>query len=87
MTLKNALKIIHGCSKESRDRFDVEFLSCDVKRKKYGDLKVLTRCRLASSSHDAMKHGTINVLHNGSLTEQTIHIHLIMKVNGQFIIG
>ncbi len=85
MTLDKALETIRKCVKNSPFRFDIEFVTLDVKRKTGGTLKVLNNCRVASSSHNPFEHGTINVLAAGQTHENTIHIKLIMKLNGEFV--
>jgi hypothetical protein len=67
--------------------FDLEFVTLDTKRKTGGALKSLRKCRIASASHNIFSHGTINVLHNQSAHEVTIHTRLILKLNGELIHG
>jgi hypothetical protein len=85
MTLAKAFEVMNKCVKNSPFRFDIEFVTLDVKRKAAGKLKVMRNCRLAGSSHNQMEHGTINVIAAGTLHEVTVHVKLIMKINGEFI--
>ena len=85
MSLKEALEVMRKCVKNSPFRFDIEFVTYDANRKKAGKLKQFKSCRLASSSHNEMDHGTITIMAAGMRHETTLHLKLIMKVNGEFV--
>jgi hypothetical protein len=87
MTLSDALKYINGCNEFNHQRFDIEFITLDKTRGTGGKLKKLTRCRAAGAHHNQSEHGTISVLSPEKSHEVPIHIHLIQKVNGEFIRG
>lgn len=78
---------MNSCTSKNQKRFNIEFVSLDVNRKKGGTLKVLKRCRVASASHNIMQHGTVVVLPNRGVTEKTVHTRLIFKLNDEIITG
>lgn len=85
ITLKEALAIINECKQSNRKRCSIEYVSYD-KRRKGSRLKKVINAYRGSSSHDEMKNHTVNVATNGRWEARTIHIPLIMKVNGKKVL-
>lgn len=87
LTLKEALRYMNTCHAENHRRFDVEFVTLDLKRASGGKLKSLKRCHVTGASHNMMEHGTISVQDGQSARPTPVHIYLIQKVDGRFING
>jgi hypothetical protein len=85
MVLIEALKTIRDCKKDSRNRFNIEFMSYDKRRETGGKLIVLKNCFRSGSNHNEMENGTVTISTRDSTHPVTVHIRLIMKVNSEMV--
>lgn len=68
---------------EKQHPFTLSFITCDVNRKKGGDVKTLNNCKRVGQAHDMSKNQTIGVLEDGADHPIAVHIRLITEFNGQ----
>lgn len=85
MSLNEALEEIRGCNKFNARTFSIEFLTYDAKRKTGGKIKVFDRCKGAGSSNNERLNGTVSIQSSDHAHPIAVHIHLIQKLNGNFI--
>jgi len=82
MVLATGIEKIKNTS-TGNTKVEVEFVSCDLARRKAGVLKNVVG-RIAKSSHDGFEHGTL-VLVDDQDNYHTIHVALLMKINREFV--
>lgn len=62
---------------------EVEYVKADIQRNTGGAISSFTG-KLAASNHDSKAHGTF-VMEDTSGNYHTVHINLLMKLNGEFV--
>lgn len=82
MNLNEALTKINQ-TRDGNSMVDIEFITVDTARDTGGDLRRVIG-RRSGDSHDGRYHGTI-VIESEYGEHKTLHIPLIMKVNGELV--
>lgn len=85
MLLKEALELMRTCRSTTREKFSIEYVSADLKRRIGGELLRKEKCYVVADAHDGWEHGTVNIQNDTDLHPVPVHIRLIMKVNNEFI--
>lgn len=82
---KEALGIIDRCRKDTIERFQIDFVTYDRKRGTGGEPKRLDDCFVTGSNHNQFENGTITIQTAQVSHPITVHVNLIMKINGQWV--
>lgn len=71
---------------EQPEPFAIKFVTCDIARKKGGDIIELNKAVRVGTSHNRKVNDTIAVKQTGNTHHpHTVHNHLILEINNQEI--